>query len=57
MTLQGVTVNNPKIVLVPRESSKFSDMRALLGITVLRQLHLFIAYHERMIYVTAADAK
>jgi len=57
MTLQGVTVNNPKIVLVPRDASKFSDWRALLGISVLRQLHLYIAYRERMIYATAADAK
>jgi predicted aspartyl protease len=57
LTFEGVTVNSPKIVLMPRGESKFSDVRALLGISILRQLHLFIAYRERMIYVTAADAK
>jgi hypothetical protein len=30
--------------------------KMILGMGVLRQLHLFIAYKERNIYVTAASA-
>lgn len=56
LSFEGVTVTSPRIILVPRDKSHFTDYRALLGITVLRQLHLFIAYKERKLYATAADA-
>ena len=50
-----VTVNNPDILLVP---SDVSSMRRtnLLGIGILRQLHLYIAYREGHLYVTPASA-
>jgi len=60
LTLQGVIVNNPDIILVPDEKSKimggYHQPKLLLGMGVLRQLHLYIAYKEHMIYVTAASA-
>lgn len=56
LTFEGVTVNNPAIVLVPVEKSHFEKRRMLLGIGVLSQLHLYIAYKERMLYVTPASA-
>lgn len=56
LTFAGVTVNNPEIMLFPRDKSHFNDYRALLGITILRRLHLYIAYKEHLLYVTAADA-
>jgi predicted aspartyl protease len=52
--LQGVTVKNAHITFI---SQKFSQDRAygmLLGMDILRELHLFIAYKERMYYITAA---
>ena len=56
LTFEGVTVNNPVVVFVPEEKSQWHEYKALLGIGILRQLHLYIAYKERMLYVTAATA-
>jgi predicted aspartyl protease len=60
LTLQGVSVNNPDIVLVPDDSSKvmggYRQPKLILGMGVLRQLHVYIAYKEHNIYATAASA-
>jgi predicted aspartyl protease len=57
MTIGGVTVNNPDLALVSRADSRFPGRQpALLGITVLRQLHMYISYSEEKIFVTAATA-
>jgi hypothetical protein len=59
LALQGVTVNNPEIDLVP-QSAFFRDGRGpqlLLGIGVLRQLHIYVAYDEQVLYVTPAEAQ
>lgn len=60
LTLQGVTVNNPDIILVPDDKSKimggYRQPKLILSMGILRQLHLFIAYKEHNIYVTAATA-
>lgn len=56
LTFEGVTVKNPVIVFVSEEESHWHTYKVLLGIGILRQLHLFIAYKERMLYVTAATA-
>jgi predicted aspartyl protease len=59
LSLVGITVNNPDLVLVPDGESKMmgpGGPRIILGMGILRQLHLYIAYHEAMIYVTGATA-
>jgi predicted aspartyl protease len=59
MTIQGITVNNPDIVLLPDSYAHLGRAGApdlLLGAGILRQLHLYIAYGERKIYVTPASA-
>lgn len=60
LTLQGVIVNNPDIVLVPDDKSKilggYRQPKLLLSMGILRQLHLYIAYKEHNIYVTTATA-
>ena len=60
LTLQGVTVNNPDIILVPDDKSKimggYRQPKLILSMGILRQLHLFIAYKEHNIYVTSASA-
>jgi predicted aspartyl protease len=52
-----VSVEAPDIVLVPeRESQMGPDPEPMiLGLTVLRKLHVYIAYRENNLYVTAAD--
>lgn len=68
----GITITNPQIVLVrdalaDRLRQEEIDAHHLmpdtartpqliLGMDVLRQLHLYIAYKERKLYVTAASA-
>lgn len=61
LTLAGLTVNNPDILLVRQlQSDDFRigspKMRFLIGMSVLRQLHMYIAYKERVLYVTGANA-
>jgi len=55
----GVTVQNPKISLIPK--ANFSpngrdDAQVILGMSVIRQLHLMMAYKEKTLYLTAAEA-
>ena len=55
MTFGGVAVGNPYVMLVP----DVHDLRAtdgLIGMAVLRHLHMYIAYKEKKIYITAASA-
>ena len=57
MSFGGVEVNNPDIILVPGREFK-AGLRApklILGLSILRQLHLYIAYREKMLYVTPAS--
>jgi len=59
ITLEGVTVNNPEIDLVPQNSmfSMPGGPQLVLGIGILRQLHVYIAYKEQVLYVTPAEAQ
>jgi predicted aspartyl protease len=59
LTMRGVTVRNPNVLLVPDSLSKIvkhGGPQMILGMTALRQLHLYIAYKERKLYITAASA-
>jgi len=60
LTLQGVSVTAPDIVLVPDEESHVMRYggapKLILGMGILRQLHLYIAYREKKLYVTPASA-
>jgi predicted aspartyl protease len=56
LTLQDVTVNNPEIDLVPQAAFfRRGGPQLLLGIGVLRQLHIYVAYGEQVLYVTPAE--
>ncbi len=57
MTFGGVTVSNPDLVLISRDDTKMYGIAPiLLGIGILRQLHMYISYREKKIFVTAATA-
>lgn len=58
MSFGGVTVSNPEVFLFSYEVNKMpgNGPRMLLGMDVLRQLHLYIAYGEEKLYVSAAGA-
>jgi hypothetical protein len=57
LTLEGVTVKNPDIILVSDHDSKIGvgGPQLILGMGILRQLHLYISYGEGKVYVTAAS--
>lgn len=57
MSFGGIEVNNPNIVLVPERQMQMGPRtpRVILGLSILRQLHLYIAYREKMLYVTPAS--
>lgn len=60
LEMGGVAVRNPTIMLIADEHSKAiggsGAPKIILGMNVLRQLHLFISYKERILYVTPASA-
>jgi predicted aspartyl protease len=72
LTFEGVTVLNPEFAIIPNRIGKhFDDTElgslisrpdaqvepdVLLGMNVLRRLHVYIAYKERKLYITAAES-
>lgn len=55
LSFGGVAVNNPVIELIPDSDSKM-PRAAIVGMSVLRKLHLYVAYRERKLYITPAAA-
>ncbi len=55
LTFDGVTVSNPEIILGPGKAS-LSGTPLIIGLDILRQLHIYIAYKEKNIYFTAASS-
>lgn len=71
LTVNGVTISNPMIVMLPDmlggaspgaprtgsiirdESNGLPDM--ILGMNIMSQMHVYIAYKERKLYITAAN--
>jgi predicted aspartyl protease len=58
LTSGGITVSNPDVLLVPDAKAQMGrgGDHMILGMSVLRQLHLYIAYGERKLYITPATA-
>jgi predicted aspartyl protease len=57
MSFGAVTVNNPQIKLVSDKHSKSmggAGPQMILGMDIMRRLHLYISYKEETIYVTPA---
>jgi predicted aspartyl protease len=59
LAMQGVNVADPDLLLVPDADSHmmmFGEPPMILGMGVLRQLHLFLSYKEKVLYATPASA-
>lgn len=54
LSLEGVTVFNPQIKI--GEEILKGQSRLVLGMNILKQLHIYIAYKEQKLYATARDA-
>jgi len=55
LTFEGIEIKNPDIVVMDTGKDA-RDAELVLGIGVLRQLHLYIAYDEKTLYLSAAEA-
>jgi predicted aspartyl protease len=56
INFEGISIRNPDIIIA--DTGKGANVPPLtIGIGALRQLHLFIAYDEKMLYLTAAEAR
>jgi predicted aspartyl protease len=61
LTLEGLAVSNPDVVLISKHDAKLLSEdwnlpQLILGMGILRRLHLYVAYREKMLYATAASA-
>jgi predicted aspartyl protease len=56
LTFEGIAIANPRIE-IDDTGNDSKDTPLILGIGVLRQLHMFIAYDEGLLYLTAAEAR
>jgi predicted aspartyl protease len=58
LTVGDIQVVNPDIVIMPdRRMGRASSKPLILGMGILRQLHIYLAYREQAIYATAAEAR
>lgn len=57
LTFQGITVQNPDVAITVQDRPDASAPKFLIGIGVLRQLHMYISYKDQMLYVTQAEAR
>lgn len=57
LNLEGVVVQNPSIDILAGKRFEAGDNQMILGIKTLRQLHMYIAYKEKKIYFTPAEAR
>jgi hypothetical protein len=58
LAFEGVEVRNPDIALYPKDVIDMPGLDYLiLGISVLRQTHLYIAYKDQTVYITPASAR
>lgn len=76
LAIEGITVNNPTVMLIPdlsartpegpstsggRNDTRFSKPRSqpaydmLIGMSVLRHLHVYIATNEKTLYITSGS--
>lgn len=58
LSFGDITVTNPHIVLVSRSQSHMdgNDPPIIIGMSILSKLHLYVAYGEKNLYITPADA-
>jgi predicted aspartyl protease len=56
LSLGSVTVSHPNIVIASKADIG-NEAQLVLGLSTLRQFHIYIAYKEKALYVTPAEAQ
>jgi predicted aspartyl protease len=54
LSIGGITLRDPQVMIAP-DNQLGSGAKLLLGLSALRQLHMYIAYKERVLYLTPAE--
>jgi predicted aspartyl protease len=60
LSFEGIAILNPQITLIPQEHfmrTRDHDVNIIIGVSVLRQLRMYIDYRDHMLYLTDAEAK
>ena len=58
LSMGGVAVSNPKLLLVDAPNIlRDENVSLILGMSEMRYLHLYFAYHEHKLYVSAVQAQ
>jgi predicted aspartyl protease len=57
LTFEGIEIRNPDIAITKGSDADKDDPQLVIGIGVLRQLHMYIAYKEQVLYLTPAEAR
>jgi predicted aspartyl protease len=57
LALEGITVAHPDIDIMPDSTLGEGGPQLIVGAGVLRQLHLYLAYKEQVLYATPAESK
>jgi predicted aspartyl protease len=53
---EGIAVSNPDVVILPNQDMRYLGSDIILGVDILRQLHMYIAYKEGKLYLSSATA-
>jgi predicted aspartyl protease len=56
LSFEGIQVINPDFDIIPARNYGERASPIILGVNVLRQLHLYIAYKDKVLYLTTAEA-
>jgi predicted aspartyl protease len=56
LTFEGIAIDHPNIVVMD-SGADTDEAEMIVGIGVLRQFHIFIAYDEKALYLTPAEAR
>lgn len=57
LSLGQVSIADPQIVLAERKDAWLGpDFHGMIGLSLLRRLHLYVSYHRHKVFITAADA-
>ncbi|MGD0190208.1 MAG: aspartyl protease family protein [Rhizomicrobium sp.] len=57
LIFEGIQVANPDIDIIPERNFGGHESKIVIGMSVLRQLHIYIGYKAQKLYVTAAEAR
>jgi hypothetical protein len=60
LDLNGLLVQNPEFLIIPERNAAISNINfrrptVVLGDSILRGLHIYIAYKDKMMYFTKSD--